>query len=307
MVAVRRESDLERENMMVLRQKFPSSLRVQALFFSSLLLLAGCASMSMTLAQELAWERWKQCDHFPRVTLRNIDLDGKIWVYQYYDTHYREFQECLRKAAEEQAARRVVAVTPPAAVSPAPVAKEQAVRPVSSLGPPVWKVADEWAYRWESPQGKGTFVWSVDREEILDGIVFYVVKAGQREMYWRKSDFAFYVEKMSGVIERRHVPFSLRYAWPLTIGKTWESRFTEEKPVDQQTNDVARSCEVETEESVLVPAGTFRTLMIVCRNSVTGSVTSERWYSPEVKQWVRERTHFSYGVRERELIDFKLR
>src|SRR5262245_49242400 len=33
---------------------------------------------------------------------------------------------------------------------------------------PSWKRGDEWAYRWKSPTGKGTFIWSVDREETLD-------------------------------------------------------------------------------------------------------------------------------------------
>jgi hypothetical protein len=28
---------------------------------------------------------------------------------------------------------------------------------------PVWKVGNEWAYRYDTPAGTGTFVWSVDR------------------------------------------------------------------------------------------------------------------------------------------------
>jgi hypothetical protein len=33
----------------------------------------------------------------------------------------------------------------------------------------------------------------------------------------------------------------------------------------------------------------------------------EMWLSPAVKHMVRERSYFSYGVRERELIGLKLR
>lgn len=29
--------------------------------WGTLLVLAGCAAMKNTLAQDLAWERWKQC------------------------------------------------------------------------------------------------------------------------------------------------------------------------------------------------------------------------------------------------------
>jgi outer membrane biogenesis lipoprotein LolB len=41
-----------------------------------------------------------------------------------------------------------------------------------------WSPGSSWAYRYESPRGSGTFEWVVDREEILDGVRFYVVTAG---------------------------------------------------------------------------------------------------------------------------------
>ncbi len=85
--------------------------------------------------------------------------------------------------------------SPPKAVepvlSPSPqMAKEQSPIGIGPVVAPVWTLGDEWTYRWESPRGKGTYVWSVDREEIVDGIEHYVIRSGQREIYYRKSDLA---------------------------------------------------------------------------------------------------------------------
>jgi hypothetical protein len=186
-----------------------------------------------------------------------------------------------------------------------PPPKEQSALAISPPGPPVWKPGYEWGFRWESPQGKGTFVWTVNREEIVDGMAYYVVTAGrQREMYWQKADLAFYLDKVRGQVERRYIPPQHRYMWPLTPGKTWEDTFIEELPLDHQTIELALRCQVETEETLTVPAGTFRAFKIVCRHP--GAIGSEIWYAPEVKQWIRDREPSAYGIRERELISFKL-
>src|SRR4030095_13816660 len=67
-----------------------------------------------------------------------------------------------------------------------------------------------------------------------------------------------------------------------------------------------RVCE-SSDETVTVPAGTFDTVKVVCRHAGTGALSLEIWYSLAVKQMVRERSVFAYGVRERELIAYKLR
>lgn len=291
---------------------FLRSVRLSAgLSLGSLLLLAGCASMGNTLAQDLAWEQWKKCDRFPGITLKEIrHPDGQIWVWV-HDAYSQlpPFRECLRQAAAEQAARKAVAVTAPAQVMPAPtqIAKEQP--PVASTPPvpPVWKVGDEWAYRWESPTGKGTFVWSVDRVEIWEGAEHYVVKSGTREIFYRTSDLAQSMERVEGVVERRHVPSRLTYAWPLTAGKTWEQSYTEERPRDRTTREEIVTWTVENEEMVTVPAGTFKVLKIVSRNKRTGAIVYEMWWAPDVKHWVKIREHLSSGLRERELIAFKFK
>jgi len=186
-----------------------------------------------------------------------------------------------------------------------PPPKDRPALASSPPGPPVWKPGYEWGFRWESPRGKGTFVWTVTREEIVDGVAYYVVTAGrQREMYLRKADLAFSLEKVRGQVERRYVPPQQQYVWPLTPGKTWEDTFTAEFPLDRQTTEFARRCQVEAEETMTVPAGTFRAFKIVCRRP--GTIGLEVWYAPEVKQWIRERGPTDDGIRDRELISFKL-
>jgi hypothetical protein len=266
------------------------------------LLASGCASTGNTLAQDLAWERWHKCNHFSGLTLNRIDRDGKIWV-NYGDgfSDMGPWRACLQQAAADQASRRPVTAT-----------QQQSPVAVAAVSPfpaemPSWKPGDEWAYRWESPQGKGTFVWSVDREEVLDGVTYYVVKAGARELFYRKTDFAFYIDRLNGQVETRHTPPAAFFTWPLVSGAKIEVRYTHERPLDRQSEEMVLTCETGAVESVTVPAGTFDAVKITCRNSRTNALVREWWLSSATKHYVRERAHFSYGVRERELIAVKLR
>jgi hypothetical protein len=170
---------------------------------------------------------------------------------------------------------------------------------------PFWQVGDTWVFRWESPQGKGVTVWTVDREETVDGVQCYVVKSGPWNSYWRKSDLAFHLDKHGGVIVTRYDPPQVRYVWPLVAGARWEQRYRRENRRKGETREVTMACEIEADEAITVPAGTFTTRKIVCRNTATETIMHETWYAPEVKTWVRERGRFSFGLQERELIAFE--
>src|SRR5262245_41153836 len=122
-------------------------------------------------------------------------------------------------------------VSPPAPAAPLP----------ATVSAPVWKRAYEWSYRYESPTDKGTYVWSVDREEVSDGVECYVIKTGTREIFYRKSDFAHVRETVDGALVIRDVPPSVNYTWPLVVGKTWEQSCQEERPQARQTEDFART------------------------------------------------------------------
>lgn len=75
---------------------------------------------------------------------------------------------------------------------------------------------------------------------------------------------------------------------PLTVGKTWEMKYHERRPQDRQTEDIERACSAEAEEAVTVPAGSFATVRIACKNTRNGAWVLTVWYAPQVKHFVRE-------------------
>jgi hypothetical protein len=172
---------------------------------------------------------------------------------------------------------------------------------------PVWRRGAEWTYRSGGSAGGGTSVWSVAREEVVDGVPHYVLKSGTREVFYRKSDRAVSRETVDGVMVTKHTPSRMLYMWPMSVRQTWEQTLSEERPKDRQKNERVDTVTVEAEETVAVPAGTFKTFKIVCRNKKTGAIRYEMWYAPEVGQWVKLRENLDSGLRVSELTAFKLR
>jgi hypothetical protein len=171
---------------------------------------------------------------------------------------------------------------------------------------PVWHVGDQWAFRWESPDGHGDYTWTVDRLERIDGVEHYVVRSGPREIYFRATDLATSLEILSGRVERRNLPPRVGFSWPLSPGAMWRQRYLEEGD-GRSPAERAIDWKVEGEEMVRVEGGAFTTLHIVARFYPTPDLVYEMWYAPTVKQWVRLKEYFPAGVRSRELTDFALR
>src|SRR5262249_14008773 len=188
-----------------------------------------------------------------------------------------------------------------------PTASTPATTPSTrTLDAPVWKVGDEWSFRWESPRGSGTYVSVVTREESMDGFGCYVVRTGRRESYHRKTDLAFVMEKLNREIEQQVRPPALHFVWPLSVGRTWDEAYTTEWPRDQRTRTHAFISHVETEETISVPAGTFVTLKMVRRLTPGDELNYEAWYSPDVKRWIRLRQPFPSRVRTTEITALKV-
>jgi hypothetical protein len=150
-------------------------------------------------------------------------------------------------------------------------------------------------------------VWAVARTETINGVPSYVVKSGAREIFHRTSDLAITHQRVSGDVTNTYRPPWPLLVFPLTVGKTWETQYTEERPVDRQTEEVAVSCTAESEETLTVPAGSFNTIRVYCKSVRTGALVRRVWFSPQVKHMVKEEAAVSGGIRTRELIAFKLR
>ncbi len=263
--------------------------------------MIGCELARNTLAQDLAWEQWYQCNQFPEIELKEIRQDGQIWVWN-RGGHLSEWRTCILKAREDQA-RRGLAAVPAASTEPVPAAAARG--PVLA---PVWRAGDEWAYRWEAPNGLGTFVWEVDGVEPIGGVPHYVIKTGTRRIYYRVNDLGFTREELDGKIVREITPSTWRFAaFPLTVGASWTMKYHEDRPVDRQSEEIERRCTVEAEEVLRVPAGTFSTFRISCRNLRNDTWLVTFWYSPQVKHLVREEAAVTGGKRIRELITLRLR
>jgi hypothetical protein len=269
--------------------------------------LPGCASMESTPIQQYVWEMGHNCEHVNSSwQIDRVDAKGRYWISGGNATSSRDFEQCMREQYQKHPYKQWLAAsaTPP---RKEPDRNAPPRRDASRADVPVWKPGDEWQYRWQSPRGNGTFVWAVNREEIVDGVMYYVVAAGTtREIYYRKTDFAYSMEKVNGEIEVRHTPPSVRFPWPPWPGEKIEARYTRERPVARQSQQLTTLCESGPAEMVGVPAGSFEAVKITCRDGGTGAVTTETWVAVAVKNFVRQRTYFSYGVRERELIAFQL-
>jgi hypothetical protein len=150
-------------------------------------------------------------------------------------------------------------------------------------------------------------VWTVDREESVGGVPYWVIKTGTREIFYRAQDIATGHETVDGIVILDYQPPRLTAMWPLGPGMTWEQSFRQERPQDRQTNNYRRVWTVEPEETVAVPAGTFRAVKIVQRGKQTGALVNELWYSREVLHWVKLHEILATGERNRELIAYKIK
>ena len=66
------------------------------------LLVAACASLVNTPAQELAWTRWTACHaQVSGTRIRIVQADGRISFWSYGPGDRQAMLECLRYAAKE--------------------------------------------------------------------------------------------------------------------------------------------------------------------------------------------------------------
>jgi len=276
------------------------------------LLLAGCASAQNTVAQDRTWSAYQVCQAKTgsNMVIQRVDPDGR-WHGRCSDhcTRETEFNSCMSeeiRAYLEKLALRHRATTDATVVSTSQ-GRNSITAPIVK---PEWRVGSEWAYQSESPSGRGTFVWRLDRVEDLANEPHYVIRAGSREIFYRVADRGFTKETLNGRTVREVSPTAAQISvtFPLRVGLLWDMKYSETRPTEQRTNNIERRCLAEKEESVTVPAGTFTTIRIDCWNSRTGAWTSTAWYSPEVTHIVKEESALRTGGREsRELLMFRLK
>lgn len=265
--------------------------------------LAACATTGNTPQQDRTYAAWAKCraeghDARGSVKLERVEPDGRpqFWMSGDGMAGWQEVRQCMT----EQMAK--IPLPPALKVSSASAAPSGLVVPE----PPAWVKGDEWEFRSESPTERAVFRWTVDREVVIDGVAHYVIKAGSREIFYRKRDIALSRETVNGAVVVLWTPPRVGYVWPLSVGLAWEQTYRLERPVDRKTLDRVDAATVEAEEATTVPAGTFKTLKIVHRVKSTGAISHEEWYAPDVRMWVRDREPLEAGPRVRELTTYHL-
>ena len=271
----------------------------------ALLLATTACAPALTPRQELTWDAYKACiSEGSTTTLDQIAPNG-VWHISGREGQVFRVHNCMIRYWQQAAQDGRVPALPPALKVTNPASSAPATGFIAEL--PAWVKGDEWKFRSESSAGKSTFVWTFDREESIDGIPHYVIKSGKREIFYRKTDLALSRETLEGTVVIQHTPHRVKYVWPLTKGATWEQTYRTERPVDRRTSDHVDVATVEAEETITVPAGTFRTLKIAYRAKGTSAISYEEWYSPEARMWVRVREQRQAGPRIRELTAYTKR
>jgi hypothetical protein len=73
-----------------------------AAWVSVAVIASGCAGLQNTSAQDAAWARWKKCDRFPTVRLKDIKPNGDVWVWTSYGQDLAAWRECDRAVRLDQ-------------------------------------------------------------------------------------------------------------------------------------------------------------------------------------------------------------
>jgi hypothetical protein len=281
--------------------------------------ISGCQTMSPDEAKrnELMWDVARECEkQFASITLQRIDSFGRLAYSYSVPGESARFSACYTTKLRERIATPAVVVAAPSAPSE-PLRKEAVIEPLAAappspqpvlaaVGVPTWRIGDEWSYQSKSERENSSFVWIVDRMDTWEGVPVFVIKGGRREIYYRQSDLAFVVQKLNGAIEAKTTPPIPYVAWPLSAGKAWEGIYVHDRPLERQSYSQLSRSRVIGEETVRVPAGVFRAFKIERRSVWNDSILDVRWYSPDIKNYVRMEDPITGGTRIRELTSYKL-
>lgn len=200
----------------------------------------------------------------------------------------------------------------PTSVSPTDTNRHQqgvakpVTKPSVKAQKPVWKVGYWWEYAWERPGSSGTWTYEMVREDTFEGVPCYVMKRGQRERFYTKNTLGEVARTREGELESKRTPPFQTFSWPLEDGKKWRNTYLREKRQEGSSRNFDHRLVVAKIEEVKVPAGTFDAFKIQRYDRYSGNLIAEYWYSPKVKWLVKRRLYQRAGLREWELISFKV-
>lgn len=171
---------------------------------------------------------------------------------------------------------------------------------------PEWKIGFQWQYALRLPGRSGSPRREIVREDIFEGTPSYVVRSGRNENFYTKDAFGLLATASGGkAISKRNAPHQY-FSWPLEVGKEWRTTYIRENVETKSSQTLDYTVLLANVEEVKVPAGTFDSFKVEVYGFQNGTLVAEHWYSPKVRWFVKERFYLSNGVREEELVSFKV-
>jgi hypothetical protein len=172
---------------------------------------------------------------------------------------------------------------------------------------PEWKVGYEWTYTFREPNRSGGYTTEVVREETYEGVPAYVLKTAKYEYFFTKDNMSFVAVSSAEGTHYKKDPPEPYFSWPLIKDKQWRNSYRFGIPKDRYWETVQTRLVVTAVEKVQVSAGSFLAFKIVHYDHITNKVIAERWYSPEVRWYVKQKEYDKETeLREVELMRFKI-
>lgn len=174
----------------------------------------------------------------------------------------------------------------------------------ASASAPVWKVGDNWTYSGSGGDGAYTYRYTVIGEGVFQGVAAYQLRTPRYTYWFTKDGLGFMARLKEGQVVRTITP-PRNIHFPIKVGKSWVADVVwEDTARGSQKNEFTETFKIESYESVMVPAGTFKAFKVVRR---TGAAFDEHWYSPEVKYNVKSRGRDRLGWYEEALVAYEIK
>lgn len=171
--------------------------------------------------------------------------------------------------------------------------------------PPEWRFGDQWIYSWKNQKDKsGTGINTIiEVGKLVEGISCYVMKKPNRLVYYNNELQPVAEADLKGKITLFTSTPVLWIFWPLEVGKSIDQLVKWKKTSTGEKIEYRFKCKVEKAENVSTPAGDFLAWKIV---SHVERNMYERWYSHQVKNYVKMVDHLSNDTVEHLLVQHLL-
>jgi hypothetical protein len=174
---------------------------------------------------------------------------------------------------------------------------------------PEWNVGFRWEYQITKSGKTEQSMQEVHGIDTSAQLPVYVLREKKEERLYRVDSLGLLETRVDGIIKTRRYKSNELFAWPLQLKKEWRNRYKLESMDLNRTITMDRKMIVSGVEKVKVPAGTFEAIKIEAYDYNSGRLSSEYWFSPKVKWYVKtlryegQDTYFT----EEQLTAFKLK